>query len=202
MADAVEEKIKVTEARHRVLRERGYDVAATRVRVLERARPVAGKVLDVGTGPGRLAILLAKEGAQITTLEFEGEEIEVARRNAAEEGVLDRIRFLRGDAARLPFPFGAFDVVASANLIHHMMEPDLAVREMVRVCRPGGRVVVADLTDAGLDLLAEVHAQFGGRHDAGPMTITEALGALPSEGLAIERWDEGFQIIFRLTHAA
>jgi len=157
-------------------------------------------VLDVGTGPGRLAILMAKEErAPVTTLEFEGEGIQVARRNAEEAGVGGRIRFLRGDAARLPFPSGAFDLVASANLIHHMDEPDLAVQEMVRVCRPGGRVVVADMTQAGLDLLAEVHGQFGHTHDTGPMTVSEAVDTLSSEGLGIERWEEGLLVLFRIS---
>ncbi|MFQ5914557.1 MAG: class I SAM-dependent methyltransferase [Nitrospinota bacterium] len=203
MAGPFEGRMKASEDRNRVLRERGYDVPAMRARLVQCARPVSGKVLDVGTGPGRLAILLAKgEGAQVTTLEFEGEEIEFARWNAARAGVEARIRFLRGDAARLPFPPGVFDLVASANLIHHMDAPDLAVLEMVRVCKRGGRVVVADLNPAGLNLLAEVHAQLGGKHDAGPMTVSEAVERLSPEGLAIERWEEGFQVLFRLMRVA
>jgi ubiquinone/menaquinone biosynthesis C-methylase UbiE len=200
MADVVEKRIQDTETRHRVLRERGYDVQAMRARVVECARPVLGKVLDVGTGPGRLAILLAKEeGAPVATLEFEGEGIQVARRNAQEAGVADRIRFLRGDAGRLPFSSGSFDLVASANLIHHMDEPALAVSEMVRVCKPAGCVVVADMTEAGLDLLAEVHREFGATHDTGPMTVSEAVETLSSEGIEIERWEEGLLALFRIT---
>lgn len=200
MADSVEKGFGDQEDRRRVLRERGYDVDAMRSRVVECGRPVTGEVLDVGTGPGRLAILLAKEGgAEVATVEFEGEGIEVARRNARAAGVEDRIRFLQGDAARLPFPVESFDLVASANLIHHMAEPARAVGEMVRVCRPGGRVVVADMNPAGLDLLTEVHAQFGGLHETGPMTVAEAVDTLPAQGLAIERWEEGMLVLFRLT---
>ncbi len=200
MAGTAEKGFCEQEDRHRVLRERGYDVDGMRARVVECGRPVAGGVLDVGTGPGRLAILLAKEGgAAVATLEFEGAGIEVARRNARAAGVEDRLRFLQGDAARLPFPDEGFDLVASANLIHHMAEPARAVGEMVRVCRPGGRVVLADLNAAGLDLLTEVHAQFGGRHEVGPMTVAEAVDTLPARGLAIERWEEGFLVLFRLT---
>ncbi len=203
MADSVEKGFGDQEDRRRVLRERGYDVDAMRSRVVECGRPVAGEVLDVGTGPGRLAILLAKEegrgGAGVATIEFEGEGIEVARRNARAAGVEDRIRFFQGDAARLPFPEESFDLVASANLIHHMTEPARAVGEMVRVCRPGGRVVVADMNPAGLDLLAEVHAEFGGLHETGPMTVAEAVDTLPARGLAIERWEEGLLVLFRLT---
>ena len=82
MADSVEKGFGDQEDRRRVLRERGYDVDAMRFRVVECGRPVTGEVLDVGTGPGRLAILLAKEGGtEVATVEFEGEGIEVARRN-------------------------------------------------------------------------------------------------------------------------
>lgn len=200
MADSVEKGFGDQEDRRRVLRERGYDVDAMRFRVVECGRPVTGEVLDVGTGPGRLAILLAKEGGtEVATVEFEGEGIEVARRNARAAGVEDRICFLQGDAARLPFPVESFDLVASANLIHHMAEPARAVGEMVRVCRPGGRVVVADMNPAGLDLLTEVHAQFGGLHETGMMTVAEAVDTLPAQGLAIERWEEGMLVLFRLT---
>ena len=61
MSDTGEKGIREHRDRHDVLKERGYDVDAVRARVVEAARPIAGRVLDVGTGPGRFAILLAKE---------------------------------------------------------------------------------------------------------------------------------------------
>lgn len=199
MSDTGEKGIREHRDRHDVLKEQGYDVGAVRARVVEAARPIAGRVLDVGTGPGRFAILLAKEQAGVATLEFEAEGVDMARRNAVDAGVADRIRFLRGDAARLPFADHTFDLAASANLIHHLEKPAESVREMLRVCKPGGRVVVADVNPAGLEMLNEVHAEFGGRHDTGPMNITETMATLESDGLFIERWEEGFQILFRIT---
>ena len=55
------------------------------------------------------------------------------------------------------------------------------------------------MNPAGLDLLTEVHAQFGGLHETGMMTVAEAVDTLPAQGLVIERWEEGMLVLFRLT---
>ena len=96
---------------------------------------LAGKrVLDVGTGSGRHAREAAELGAKVTAVDI-GESIDVARRNLPDEVVT-----VQADAEALPFAEGAFDVVMSIGVLHHMPDPARAVRELARYVAPGGHL--------------------------------------------------------------
>jgi len=104
---------------------------------------VAGEtVLDVGTGTGVLALTAARRGAKVTGLDLTPELIEQARENAAIARLPD-IAWAQGDAEDLPYPDASFDVVVSQ--FGHMFapRPEVAVAEMRRVLKPGGRVAFA-----------------------------------------------------------
>jgi SAM-dependent methyltransferase len=99
------------------------------------------KVLDVGCGTGVVAITAARAGAVVSALDLTPALLEEARANAALAGVT--VEWTEGDAERLPFPDGSFDVVVSQ--FGHMFapRPGIAVAEMRRVLKPGGRVAFA-----------------------------------------------------------
>ena len=99
-------------------------------------------VLDVGTGTGVLAITAARMGAKVTGLDLTPELIEQARENAA-IARLPEIVWDQGDVEALPYADASFDVVVSQ--FGHMFapRPEIAVAEMRRVLKPGGRVVFA-----------------------------------------------------------
>lgn len=102
---------------------------------------VGERVLDVGTGTGNLALTAAREGAQVTGLDLTPNLLDAARRTAA---LLDlRVDWREGDAEALPFPDASFDVVMSQ--FGHMFapRPEVALAEMLRVLRPGGRIAFA-----------------------------------------------------------
>lgn len=94
------------------------------------------RVLDVACGTGVVALTAARGGAQVTALDLTPELIVRARENAAIMGV--DVAWHEGDAEALPFPDASFDVVLSQ--FGHMFapRPEVAVREMLRVLRPGG----------------------------------------------------------------
>lgn len=102
------------------------------------------QVLDVACGPGFLTRAFARAGSR--TVGFDATEafLAFARAEARQEG-LSTIEFQAGDAERLPFDEGTFDVVACRAAFHHFPRPACVLGEMRRVCRPGGRVMVADL---------------------------------------------------------
>jgi ubiquinone/menaquinone biosynthesis C-methylase UbiE len=101
--------------------------------------------LDVACGPGIVACALAAHAARVTGIDLTPAMIEEARARQAREG-LTNLDWRVGDATRLPFLDAAFDLVVTRYSFHHMPRPGLALAEMRRVCRPGGRVVVVDAT--------------------------------------------------------
>lgn len=101
-------------------------------------------VLDVGTGPGFFAVLLAHMGYQVTAVDCTEAMLDNARANAAREGVLDRIRFEQSDAQCLAFSDETFDVVVSRNLTWNLRHPEKAYLEWVRVLKKTGGILNFD----------------------------------------------------------
>jgi len=104
-------------------------------------------VLDVGCGPGLLACVFADRvrsvtGADVTAAMLHQAGVEQRRRG------LTNVRWVQADAACLPHRDGRFSIVISRLIFHHLVEPLAVLRDMVRVCRPGGRVVVVDVSPA------------------------------------------------------
>ncbi len=100
------------------------------------------KILDIGTGPGFFAILLARQGYDVTAVDYTEAMLEQARENAGE--LAKRIHFYQMDAQNLDFPDGMFDVVISRNLTWTLEKPQKAYAEWMRVLREGGRLLNFD----------------------------------------------------------
>jgi SAM-dependent methyltransferase len=107
------------------------------------------QVLEVGSGPGRLAVKLAELAAaiRVTGVDITPEMVERANALAARSGVADRVDFRVGDVASLPFPAASFDVVVSTFSLHHWQNPAAGLAETYRVLRPGGVARIYDLVD-------------------------------------------------------
>lgn len=103
----------------------------------------AKRVLDCGAGQGhwtRIVARYAAADAQVVGLEYESAWVDKARAQTNSP----RITFQQGDATKLPFEDGSFDVVTCQTLLIHLREPAAAVREMVRVLRRGGRLLLCE----------------------------------------------------------
>ncbi|HYY09144.1 MAG TPA: class I SAM-dependent methyltransferase [Actinomycetota bacterium] len=118
----------------------------------------AAEVLEVGCGPGRLSILLAKQGRDVIGLDLDPDMVERARGNAAAIPweADDQPSFVVGNAAALPFPDGAFDLVVSTLSMHHWDDAAAGLTEIARVLRPGGRALIWDLRPGRLPLHGSV----------------------------------------------
>lgn len=105
------------------------------------------RMLDVGCGAGQIAIPAARAGVHVTAVDIATNWIEHARARAAAEGLA--VQFEDGDAEQLPYPDASFDVVVSLIGAMFAPRPERVAAELVRVCRPGGRILMANWTPTG-----------------------------------------------------
>ena len=104
-------------------------------------------VLDVACGPGLLVCAFARVVHHATGIDLTPAMLDGARKLQAEKG-LTNVTWKHGDVLPLPFPDASFSIVTSRFAFHHFLDPLAVLGEMKRVCRPGGRVIVADSAPA------------------------------------------------------
>lgn len=127
-----------------------------------------GRILDIGCGTGRLAKRLAAEPSvrSVVGCDFSaGMLAHAAERLRRAEGAATKVTLVRGDATRLPFADAAFDAVVSTEAFHWFPDQDAALRDLRRVLRPGGRLllalvsppfeIVADAVELGMRLVGQ-----------------------------------------------
>ena len=116
-------------------------------------------VLDVACGAGHVAEQLAPHVRQVVGVDLTRALLDAGAARLRDAGV-DNVLLQEGTVAGLPFVDASFDLVVCRTALHHFVDPERAVDEMRRVCRPGGRVVVADMVAPA----AEVRERFDAVH--------------------------------------
>ena len=115
-----------------------------RRRAVDLARVGTGsRALDVATGTGDLAIELSARGADVVGLDFSERMLELARAKARR---IQGLEFVQGNALELAYPDASFDAVTVGFGARNFADLDQGLRELVRVTRPGGRVVILEIT--------------------------------------------------------
>lgn len=165
------------------LRRFGYDSPSGIRFVLAQARPLGGKVLEVGTGKGRFLIRLARHVKTVTSVDISAQEQRCARLNARCAGVEKKIRLVVQDAAHLPWGAGTFDAAVTMNAMHHIAHFKRVLREMVRVLKPGGKIVLADFSPRGFQIIASAHRDEGKTHPREHHDFRELERLLRKRGL-------------------
>ncbi|GHI86412.1 methyltransferase domain-containing protein [Streptomyces xanthophaeus] len=181
--EASKETAVYTHGHHEsVLRSHRWRTAANSAAYLVPELRPGLSVLDVGCGPGTITADLAElvaPGGRVTAVDASADVVAQARAYAAERG-LDGVEFATADVHALDFPDDSFDVVHAHQVLQHVGDPVRALREMRRVCRPGGIVAARDADyaamtwypaepglDGWLDLYRRVARANGGEPDAG-----------------------------------
>jgi ubiquinone/menaquinone biosynthesis C-methylase UbiE len=117
----------------------------------------AGSLLDIGTGPGWLLLKVHQQAPRmrLVGMDVSPSMVARARENVRAAGLSDGIEIIEGNASRIPYEAGTFDVVVSTASIHHWKEPVIALNEVYRVLKPGAHAllydVVSDTPGAVLD---------------------------------------------------
>jgi SAM-dependent methyltransferase len=104
-------------------------------------------MLEVACGAGQIALPAARAGAQVTGIDLVDNLVQQARQRAKAENLA--IQFDQGDAENLPYETGSFDLVVSLIGAMFAPRPERVAAELVRVCKPGGRIVMANWTPEG-----------------------------------------------------
>ncbi|HEX3616273.1 MAG TPA: metalloregulator ArsR/SmtB family transcription factor [Solirubrobacteraceae bacterium] len=115
-----------------------------------------GRLLDIGTGSGRILELLAPHTEQSVGLDVDHDMLQLARA-ALGEAQLSRAAVRHGDLHRPPFDAGSFDVAVMHHVLHLLDQPGAAITDAARLLRPGGRLLVADFATHELEDLRTVH---------------------------------------------
>lgn len=121
-----------------------------------------GRLLDIGTGTGRMLELLAPHSEQCVGLDFDHSMLQLAR-GAVNEAQLSGTVVRHGDLHRLPFDDGSFDAAVMHLVLHMLDNPAAAIHEASRTLRPDGRLLIADFADHELERLRNVlgHRRLG-----------------------------------------
>lgn len=132
------------------------------------------KVLDVACGSGNLAVIAAEKGADVTGIDIADNLIEAAKKRADALG-LD-IKFEQGDAEAMPYADDAFDLVMTMFGAMFAPRPEIAAGEMIRVCKPGGTIAMANWTPGGF---AGQMFKLGGKYVPPPAMPAPVLWGVP-----------------------
>jgi len=129
-----------------------------------------GWLLDIGTGPGGIPLKIARRcpNLRVVGIDRSANMIRAARRAADVKSLSHRVAFLVGDAYRLFFPDACFDFVLSNSLLHHLRDPLAAFKEIARVAKPDGVILLRDLRRPSR-LLFPLHVRWYGRYYSGLM---------------------------------
>ncbi len=134
--------------------EEGYDyvgILPENKRMLERISNLVGtnrKVLDAGCGSGNLTVRLASNSNHVTAIDFSEAMVKAVQEKVSS---LKNVAVQKGNVTQLGFRDGFFDVVVSVNVLFNLDEPEKAVKEMKRVLRSNGRLIISTPSkDAGL----------------------------------------------------
>lgn len=144
-------------------------------------------LLDVGCGPGTVTLDLAEHVApgRVVGVENVDEPLAAARAEAERRGDTTTL-FRRGDVYELPFADDSFDVVHAHQVLQHLTDPAAALREMARVCKPGGWLAARDADYAAMAWYPEVPAL--DRWRALYRAVARANGAEPDAARHFRAW--------------
>jgi len=114
-------------------------------------------VVDLGAGDGYISREVAKIAKKVIAVDISGEMLKELKRKAGDEGIKN-IKTVEGDGLDVPVPDAYGDVVCASMYLHHISEPELAIKEMKRILKPGGNVFLADYNEhSDKELMEKMH---------------------------------------------
>lgn len=173
----------------------GYDVAQERSFIIDKSRPIAGNILEAGTGKGYFALALARAGFSYFSFDISAAEQRYALLNLMYYGLQQQVTFLIADVESIPCNDGFFDVIFAVNMVHHLSSVRKTCDEFVRILSPKGKIVLSDFNEKGLTILDKIHEREGRRHEINGGTLDEAKVVFRERGFTFNEYDADMQHI-------
>ena len=178
----------------------GCDVDKERTFILKQAGKISGEILEAGTGKGYFSVILAKSGYHFTSFDISGEEIRFAKMNLAYHELEKFAHFQIENAESLSFSDEMFDVVFSINTLHHLINIENSLSEMIRVLSPHGKIILSDLTEKGFHLIDKIQSLEGKTHDRGHADFKDIKNYFFEKGFDVTVNSSEYQLVLQAEH--
>ncbi len=178
----------------------GYDIESERNFVLDKAEPLYGEILEIGTGKGNFTIVLAKEGYKFVSIDASAEQQKIGYLNLKYLKLDQQVTFKIENAESLSFSDKSFDIIFAVNIVHHLDDPYKMINELVRVLSFEGKIVLADFTKEGLEIIDKIHSQEGRRHRTDKVDFSGLEQYLKRKDFRTERCRDKFQKVLIAYH--
>jgi len=185
--------LKQDQARLKIFKKYGYDIPKARNFILAKAGSIQGRVLEVGTGRGHMAVALAGKRVKLISIDLDKKAQSAAKLNLKKMKLNKYVVLKIMNAEKLIYPDNYFDSVVSVNFIHHADHPGKCIREMIRVTKE--KLVIADINQKGQLIMEKVHALDGHRHAASKMSMSGVKDYLCKAGLVVKVYRDVYQTV-------
>jgi ubiquinone/menaquinone biosynthesis C-methylase UbiE len=185
--------IKQDQDRLKLFKRYGYDMPKARNLIIAKAGISRGRILEVGTGRGHMAVALVRKGLKLISIDLDRKAQQIAKAKL-KAMKLDKLVTLKVmNAERLKYKDNTFDYVVSVNFIHHAKNPVKCLKEMVRVAK--NKLIIADLNKKGERIMEKVHGLDGHSHPASKMSLKDAKAFLEKSGMIVNVYEDTCQTI-------
>ncbi len=171
----------------------GYNIPEERNFILEKASPVEGKILEIGTGKGYFAMEIARQGLSFTSTDISETEQNIARLNLEYFGLERFATFQLQNGDSLSFQDRSFDVIFCINAFHHFFHPFQMIEEMIRIKSLTGKIVLSDFSEEGFLVIDNILASEGRKHEVVSNHFQDIEHYLLEKKFKIEKYNTKLQ---------
>jgi len=193
--------IKRDKERLKLFKKYGYDIPKARNYIIAKASLTkGGSMLEIGTGRGHMATLLAKNGFKFVSIDLDRKAQYAAKLHLKTMNRDKLVTLKIMDAEKLRYKNGAFDNVISVNFIHHAKNPVRCLKEMIRVAK--NKLIIADINKRGERIMEKVHGLDNHSHEVSKMSLQETEGLLKKTGMTVKVYRDSCQTVLIATKGA
>ncbi len=158
-----------------VYKKQGFDRIKNYNKIITLSEPLGEKILEIGTGKGYQAIEIAKRGYKFISLDIDKESVKFATMNLKYLNLKDNVQIIMMDAVNTSFPDKYFNSIITSDSLHHLDKPQSVFNEMLRLIKDDGKIIIAEFTDKGFNILDNIHKMEGRTHSRGNTRMKDAI---------------------------